>query len=52
MYKVVGVLLEIIENYVIYCGEDVVEKFMDYMVKFEEKFVSILCNLKFMNFFD
>lgn len=45
MYKVVGFLLEIIENYVIYCGYDVVDVFVDNMVKFEDEIMRVLCNL-------
>lgn len=40
-YKVVGVSPETTENHVTYRGEDAVEKFMDHMVKLEEKLVSI-----------
>lgn len=51
-YKVVGVSPETTENHVTYRGEDAVEKFMDHMVKLEEKLVSILRNPKPMNLSD
>lgn len=52
MYKVVRLLLEIIENYVIYCGYEVVDVFVDYMIKFEGCFLNMLCNFKFMDLFE
>lgn len=51
-YKVVGISPETTENHVTYRGEDAVEKFMDHMVKLEEKLVSILRNPKPMNLSD
>lgn len=51
-YKVVGVSPETTENHVTYRGEDAVEKFMDHMVKLNEKLVSILRNPKPMNLSD
>lgn len=39
-------------NYVIYCGYDVVDKFIDYMIKLEDEFLGVLCELKFMDLFE
>lgn len=34
----------------IYCGFDVMNVFIDYMIKLEERIIDVFYNLKFMNF--